>query len=140
MNQLYTIFFQLQPVSVNRLRLQELREQMLIRATIEGPEIDAYIIPSYDEHQNEEVAERDQRLQYLTGFTGSNGMAAVTAKHAALWVNDRYIRQASGELNCEWDLFHSAGNVSILDWLGVRTSLRLMVVLVIIESYFAVNA
>lgn len=112
----------LQPVSKHRLRLDGLREQMLIRASIEGPEIDAYIIPSFDEHQNEEVAERDKRLQYLTGFTGSNAIAAVTRQNAALWTDNRYLQQANGELNCAWELYRIGGNVSLTDWLATNLS------------------
>jgi len=50
---------------------------MQIRSSVQGAEIDAYIITSYDEHQTEYVAERDERRKFLTGFTGSNGDAVV---------------------------------------------------------------
>lgn len=41
-------------------------------------EIDAYIIPTYDEHLNDHVADYDKRLQHITGFTGDYGFAVVS--------------------------------------------------------------
>jgi Xaa-Pro aminopeptidase len=37
------------------------------------------------------------RLAWLTGFTGSNGMAVVTQASAVLWTDGRYSLQAAGE-------------------------------------------
>jgi hypothetical protein len=37
------------------------------------------------------------RLAWLTGFTGSNGMAVITEKKAVLWTDGRYSLQARGE-------------------------------------------
>lgn len=50
---------------------------MRIRASVQGPEIDAYIITTYDEHQSDETAESDRRLQYISGFTGPSAEVAV---------------------------------------------------------------
>ncbi|KAL9900653.1 xaa-Pro aminopeptidase 2 isoform 1-T2 [Glossina fuscipes fuscipes] len=107
----------LQPFSEHRRRLFAVREQMQIHASLEGPEIHAYILPSYDEHLNHEVAPSDQRLQYLTGFTGTKAFAAITQKGAALWVESRYLQQADGELDCDWELFRVNDSITIADWL-----------------------
>lgn len=50
---------------------------MRIRASIEGSEIDGYIITSYDEHLTEDVTDRDKRRQYISGFTGASADVAV---------------------------------------------------------------
>lgn len=92
---------------------------MQIRSTLQGPEIDAYILTSYDEHLNKEIAPCDKRLEYITGFTGVNAIAAITLKRAALWVENRYIQQAHGEIDCDWEIFYMNGSVSIAEWLGV---------------------
>ncbi|KAM7362827.1 xaa-Pro aminopeptidase 2 [Cochliomyia hominivorax] len=107
----------LPPVSDHRRRLFAVREQMQIRASLQGPEIDAYILPSYDEHLNQEVALRDQRLKYLTGFTGTNAFAVITHKGAALWVENRYVQQADGELDCDWEIYRLNDTTTIADWL-----------------------
>ena len=61
-----------------------LREELSERA------LDAFILPRFDAHQGEYVAPHDQRLAYVTGFTGSAGMAIVTAKTVALFVGGPY--------------------------------------------------
>lgn len=65
-------------------RLAALREQMKDEA------LDAYIVPRADAHQGEYVAPRDERLAWLTGFTGSAGFAVVTAKEAGVFIDGRY--------------------------------------------------
>lgn len=54
-----------------------LRDEMRIRASTEGSEIDAYIITSYDEHLNEDVSDSDKRSHYISGFTGKKADLAV---------------------------------------------------------------
>lgn len=52
--------------------------------------------------QSDNVAERDRRLRYISGFSGTNGVAVVTANKAALWTDGRYHVQADLELDCNW--------------------------------------
>ena len=44
--------------------------------------VDAFLVPRADAHQGENVAPRDERLAWLTGFTGSAGLAVVTRDRA----------------------------------------------------------
>ncbi|XP_034665747.1 xaa-Pro aminopeptidase 2 [Drosophila subobscura] len=113
----------IQPMSLYHSRLLALREQMQIRASLQGPEIYGYILPSTDEHLNQEVAARDQRLHHLTGYTGVRAFAAITHHGAAMWLEKRYAQQADGELDCDWEIYLANGNVSIADWLGSRVHL-----------------
>lgn len=69
-------------------RLQALRAEIAARG------LDAFLVPRADAHQGEYVAERDARLSWLTGFTGSAGMCVVTADRAGLFVDGRYTIQA----------------------------------------------
>ena len=54
-----------------------------LRAELKARNLDGFLIPRSDEHQGEYVAAHAERLAWLTGFTGSAGMAIVTAKKAA---------------------------------------------------------
>eukprot|EP01037_Dinobryon_pediforme_P013757 gene13757-13874_t len=65
----------------------------LLRAEMKRQAIDGFIIPRADEHQNEYVAPNSERLKWLTGFSGSAGMAIVLAEHAAVFVDGRYTVQ-----------------------------------------------
>ncbi|KAL5272992.1 XPNPEP2 family protein [Megaselia abdita] len=106
----------LQPVSEYKKRLGSIREQMRIRASLLGPEIDGYILPSFDENLNSEVADSDKRLQYISGFSGYEAFATITAGRSALWVDEKFLRQADGELDCEWEIYDINGPVRISDW------------------------
>ena len=56
-------------------------------------------MPRADAHQGENVAPRDERLAWLTSFTGSAGLAVATAERAGLFVDGRYRLQARGEVD-----------------------------------------
>uniref|UniRef100_A0A8C3V5S8 X-prolyl aminopeptidase 2 n=1 Tax=Catharus ustulatus TaxID=91951 RepID=A0A8C3V5S8_CATUS len=80
------------------VRLAALRGVMRTQGT------HAYIVPSTDAHMSEYISERDARLGWLTGFSGSAGTAVVTQDKATLWTDSRYWTQAERELDCNWEL------------------------------------
>jgi Xaa-Pro aminopeptidase len=58
-----------------------------------------FIVPRADEHQGEYLPARAERLAWLTGFTGSAGLAVVLADKAAIFVDGRYTLQVSQEVD-----------------------------------------
>ena len=70
-----------------------------LRAELKAHKLDGFLIPRSDEHQGEYVAAHAERLAWLTGFTGSAGMAIVTAEKAALFTDGRYTLQAATEVD-----------------------------------------
>src|SRR5215469_3308666 len=74
-------------------RLFRLREELTMHS------IDGFIVPRADEHQGEYVPPRGQRLAWLTGFTGSAGLAIVLRDRAALFVDGRYTLQAAAQVD-----------------------------------------
>jgi len=65
-----------------------------LRAELKRRGLDGFIVPRADRHQNEYVPPSEERLAWLTGFTGSAGVAIVLADRAALFVDGRYQVQA----------------------------------------------
>ncbi len=61
--------------------------------------IDIYLIPTADFHNSEYVGDHFKAREFLTGFTGSAGIAVVTADGAGLWTDGRYFIQAERELS-----------------------------------------
>ncbi len=61
--------------------------------------LDGFVVPHADRHQNEYVPPREERLAWLTGFTGSAGAAIVLADRAALFVDGRYTLQARDQVD-----------------------------------------
>ncbi|MBI3434038.1 MAG: aminopeptidase P family protein [Proteobacteria bacterium] len=74
-------------------RLAALRVELARRG------VDGFIVPRADRHQNEYVAACDERLAWLTGFTGSAGMAVVLAARAAIFIDGRYSLQVGEEVD-----------------------------------------
>src|SRR6185312_10394267 len=74
-------------------RLSALREE-LARRNLTG-----FVIPRADQQQNEYVAPSEERLAWLSGFTGSAGLAMVTIREAALFVDGRYTLQAAQQVD-----------------------------------------
>ena len=74
-------------------RVAQLREKL----TSAG--LDGFLVPRADEHQGEYVAASSERLQWLTGFTGSAGAALVLASRAILFVDGRYTLQARAQVD-----------------------------------------
>lgn len=69
-----------------------------LRALMRERRVDAYLAPTADFHESEYVAAHFKCREYITGFTGSAGIAVVTMEEACLWVDGRYYVQASHEL------------------------------------------
>ena len=74
-------------------RLAALREELARR------KLTGFVIPRADQQQNEYVAPSEERLAWLTGFTGSAGMAVVLTKEAAVFVDGRYTLQAAKQVD-----------------------------------------
>ena len=66
--------------------------------------ITAYVIPSNDEFLNEYVPRQFRRLEYITGFTGSNGIAIITKDKLAFYTDGRYLLQAQQELDSDFSV------------------------------------
>jgi len=69
-----------------------------LRSAMTAHQLDAYILPSGDPHQGEYVADHWKARQWISGFSGSAGIAVITQDHAGLWTDSRYFLQAEEEL------------------------------------------
>ena len=74
-------------------RLAAFREELARR------KLTGFVIPRADQQQNEYVAASEERLAWLTGFTGSAGMAVVLTQDAAVFVDGRYTLQAAKQVD-----------------------------------------
>ena len=73
-------------------RLADLRKKMAEN------NIDYYIVPTADFHQDEYVGEHFKARVFITGFTGSAGTAMISMDDARLWTDGRYFIQAVKQL------------------------------------------
>ena len=70
-----------------------------LREALAAGGFDAVLVPRADAHQGEYVAPCDERLAWLTGFTGSAGFCIATRDRAALFVDGRYRIQARAQVD-----------------------------------------
>uniref|UniRef100_A0AAY5KHW1 X-prolyl aminopeptidase (aminopeptidase P) 2, membrane-bound n=1 Tax=Esox lucius TaxID=8010 RepID=A0AAY5KHW1_ESOLU len=87
------------------------------KETMSSLNVSAYIIPGTDAHLSEYIAQRDARMAFMTGFTGSAGTAVVTQNKAVLWTDSRYWVQAERQMDCNWELKRDVSISSITAWL-----------------------
>ncbi|RUZ48354.1 aminopeptidase P family N-terminal domain-containing protein, partial [Mesorhizobium sp. M7A.F.Ca.US.007.01.1.1] len=73
----------------------------LLRQWLEVNGLDGFIVPRADEHQGEYVADRSARLKWLTGFSGSAGVAIVLRDRAFVFVDGRYTLQVRSEVDLD---------------------------------------
>jgi len=70
-----------------------------LRAELVRRGLAGFIVPHADRHQNEYLPPSEQRLAWLTGFTGSAGVAIVLADRAAIFVDGRYTLQVRDQVD-----------------------------------------
>src|SRR5580704_16650775 len=74
-------------------RLSSFREELTKR------NLSGFVVPRADQQQNEYVPPSEERLAWLTGFTGSAGLAIVLVHEAAVFVDGRYTLQAAKQVD-----------------------------------------
>ena len=93
-----------------------------LRSNFAASGIDGVLIPRSDEHLGEYVPACAERLAWLTGFTGSAGLAIALADTAAIFVDGRYVTQVRGEVDGNlWDYRHITDEPPA-DWLKEKAA------------------
>src|SRR5262245_60038205 len=70
-----------------------------LRAELKRRGLDGFVVPRADRQQNEYLPANEERLAWLTGFTGSAGIAVILTDRAALFVDGRYTVQAHRQVD-----------------------------------------
>jgi Xaa-Pro aminopeptidase len=70
-----------------------------MRSQLAKHKLDAYFVPSADEHLNEYLPEAKQRRQWISGFTGSAGDFLISSEKAWVFVDSRYYEQADMQVD-----------------------------------------
>jgi Xaa-Pro aminopeptidase len=90
----------------------------LLRAELARRGIDGFVVPRADEHQGEYVPRRSQRLGWLTGFSGSAGLAIVLADRAAIFIDGRYTLAVRGQVDVAAFVPHQIPEESPEAWIA----------------------
>ena len=101
-----------------------IRERIaLLREELKREHLSAFIFPTSDPHNSEYTADHWKGREWISGFTGSAGIAVVTLKSAALWTDSRYFIQAEEQLRgTEFQLMKRKmdGTPTIREWIAAE--------------------
>ena len=108
----FQIFSDSSDKAASRERLAALRREMIAQ------KLDGFLVPRADEHQGEYVPACDERLAWLTGFTGSAGFAVVFAKTAFIFSDGRYTLQVKAQVDAKLFKYVPSHETPVGQWLG----------------------
>ena len=101
--------------------------------------LSAFICFHSDQHNSEYIAPCDERIAYISGFTGSNGLCVVTQTEAKMWTDGRYYLQAERQLEAGWQMMKMEAGVT--SWFEfVKSSLEANQVIGIDYSQYPAGA
>ena len=98
-----------------------------LRALFRKNRIDAYMVPRQDQFQGEYVPANAERLQWLSGFAGSWGIAIVASKTAAIFVDGRYTVQVREQVDTKLFVPHDLVDSPPSGWIkaNLKKGMRL---------------
>ncbi|WP_375228142.1 aminopeptidase P family protein [Roseobacter sp. S98] len=73
-----------------------------LRAALDAENLDGFFVPRADAHQGEYVAAHDERLAWLTGFTGSAGFCIALKDVAGVFIDGRYRTQVKSQVAADY--------------------------------------
>ncbi|HHF3090973.1 TPA: aminopeptidase P family protein [Vibrio alginolyticus] len=88
-----------------------------IREWLAQHNIDALLVPHEDEYLGEYVPAHNERLHWLTGFTGSAGASVITKDKAAIFVDGRYTVQVTKQVPADLFEYRHLIEEPALDWI-----------------------
>ena len=91
-----------------------------LRANLSRMGLAGFVCLRGDEHQGEYVAACAERLCWLTGFTGSAGMAIVLAERAAIFVDGRYTLQVRSQVDAATFEYRHLTEQPPAEWLAAN--------------------
>ncbi|RMH04572.1 MAG: aminopeptidase P family protein [Nitrospirae bacterium] len=89
-----------------------------LRALLQEWGLTGFLVPHADEYQNEYLPACAERLAWLTGFTGSAGMAVVLGNQAAIFVDGRYLLQVKTQVDPAVFMVYHLTDCPVHQWLA----------------------
>lgn len=88
-----------------------------LRNVLKAEGVSGFLVPRADVHQGEYVAPHDERLSWLTGFTGSAGFCAALLEQAGVFIDGRYRTQVTAQVDTAHFTPVPWPETSLADWL-----------------------
>ena len=91
-----------------------------VRMEMAADNLDAFLVPRADEYLGEYVPEHNERLRWISGFSGSAGTVVVLKDSAAVFVDGRYTIQVQQQVSGDLFEFHHLIEDPPLGWIGSK--------------------
>ena len=88
-----------------------------LRKSLEKAGLDGFLVPHEDEYQNEYLPDCNERLMWVSGFTGSAGAAIVMQEKAAMFVDGRYTLQVASQVDNALFSYEKLERSHIASWI-----------------------
>ena len=92
-----------------------------LRKALAKQSLDGFLVPHEDEYQNEYLPDCNERLMWVSGFTGSAGAAVVMMKSAAMFVDGRYTLQVAAQVDNDLFTYEKLEGGGVAAWLKAHT-------------------
>jgi len=92
-----------------------------LRKALEKAGLDGFLVPHEDEYQNEYLPDCNERLMWVSGFTGSAGAAVVMTDIAAVFVDGRYTLQVAAQVDNDLFSYEKLESGGVAAWLKTNT-------------------
>ena len=93
-----------------------------LRKALSDLSLDGFLIPHEDEYNNEYLPDCNERLMWVSGFTGSAGAAIVMTNKAAVFVDGRYTLQVGAQVDESLFEFKRLEQNGVTEWLTENVS------------------
>lgn len=93
-----------------------------LRKALEKAGLDGFLVPHEDEYQNEYLPDCNERLMWVSGFTGSAGAAVVMTDTAAMFIDGRYTLQVGAQVDNDLFSYERLEGGGVAAWLKANTS------------------
>ena len=92
-----------------------------LRQALKDAGLDGFLVPHEDEYQNEYLPDCNERLMWMSGFTGSAGAAIVLTDKAAMFIDGRYTLQVRDQVDSALFEYISIEDKGMTRWLTANT-------------------
>ena len=98
--------------------MMEITEKLAaVRKAMAAQDLAAFIVPRADEYLGEYVPEHNERLHWISNFSGSAGLAMVLENSSAIFVDGRYTIQVKQQVPPDLFEYHHLGDEKPIEWL-----------------------
>lgn len=92
-----------------------------LRLALKNAGLDGFLVPHEDEYQNEYLPDCNERLMWVSGFTGSAGAAVVMTDIAAMFIDGRYTLQVAAQVDNDLFSYEKLESGGVAAWLKANT-------------------